>query len=459
MGVLAAVLERNGVPVFVRDYMAQPYDERELFSLIRNEGIKAVGVSFMTPQAMWTYSLAKSLREVFPDLVYLCGGAHPTFLPREPLENGFDLAFRRESERSLIEFLPVLLEGDLAPDTFGHIKGLAYLEEGKLATTGPSERVRDLDEVPWPARHLFPFPQSYPPQIPLVRGSCAQFFTSRGCPERCTFCAHPYRDGTFYRSPDNVVDEIEHVRDRFHISHFYINDDNFCHDNERATQIAELMVRRELGLPWVCSFARIEPVSLEMFQAMRRSGCIAITFGVESGDPKVRKDIRKSGTLDDAVKAVTLAQKAGLVAGATMIFGHPTETREQAEKTIRFARKLNADYPTFTINTPYPGSRDHVYFKKRNLLLAGSWDDYWIQDRPIIRTEHLSTEELIALKRRGFARCYSNPRWWLRQLGNLFRVRRPGLALRVIRNIAMEMFSAGIAPKEKNFGSMSATGG
>jgi len=449
LGVLAAVLENNGFPVHVRDYVAQHYDHDDLVSLIRHQGIKIVAVSMMTPQAEWAYVMVNRLKKEIPHLFFLCGGAHPTFVRGEPLEYGFDIAFRREAEESLVALLPMLVEGDLNPSALKEIDGLAYLVDGELVTTRLPKRIKDLDNVPFPARHLFPFPHSYPPQISLNSGYCAHFFTSRGCPERCGFCAQPYRNGVFYRSPENVVDEIEYVKRRFNISHFYVNDDNFCHNNQRAIEICELMIRRGINLPWVASFARIEPVCEEMFRAMKRSGCQAVTFGVESGDPDVRRAIHKRGTNEDTLKAVRYAQAAGLMAGATFMFGHPTETRDHAERTIKFARKLRADYSSFAINCPYPGSADYRYFKKRNLIFADSWSDYWIQDRPIIATEHLSTKELVALKRKAFIRCYSNPWWWIRQAGNLLRTRDVRLGIRVATNIIKEMYSYGFSPKDK----------
>jgi anaerobic magnesium-protoporphyrin IX monomethyl ester cyclase len=448
LGVLAAILEANGVPVAVRDYMAEAFSFEELAAQIRGRGIKVVGFSFMTPQAPWTYQVVEELRRLFPDLLLICGGAHPTFLPREPLSQGFRICFRRESEISLVRLLPLLVNGPLETSALKGIPGLAYLDNmGAYVSTGASSRVRDLDGVPWPARHLFPFPQNYPPQIPLVSGSCAQFFTSRGCPETCTFCAHPYRDGAvYYRSADDVVDEIQHVKETFGISHFYINDDNFCENRDRAIAISRLLVKRGIDLPWVCSFSRIDSADYEMYREMVKSGCLAVTFGIESGDPEVRKAIHKRGSINDAAGAVRTAQRAGLLVGATFVFGHFDETPEAAQRTIAFARKVCADYPAFFVNTPYPGSRDYSLFVKHGLFKTDDWADWWIQDNPIVRTLHFSTEELVRLKHRAFIAAYTNPLWWLRQTRNLFRLRNMGLGWRVLRNIVQEFLSRNHAP-------------
>ncbi|MBI4639153.1 MAG: radical SAM protein [Candidatus Tectomicrobia bacterium] len=446
LAILGAILQKNNIPVYARDYTAQPFDRKELYDLIRKNGIKVAGFTFMTPQAPWAYDLTGMLRRDFPHLTLICGGAHPTFVPAEPLENGFDIVFRREAEETLVNILPLFVRGDYHPEALGNIRGITYLEGVKMANTGMSGRIRNLDEIPFPARHLFPFPQNYMPQIPLCPGACAQFFTSRGCPEFCTFCAQPYRDGYYFRSPENVVEEIESVKKQFNISHFYINDDNFCYDNKRAIDISELMIHRRVNMPWAASFARVEPVCFEMFHAMKRSGCMAITFGVESGDPDIRNAIRKKGTLDDAIKAVALAKRAGLIVGATFVLGHPTETVEQANRSIQFAKKLNADYTKFFINTPYPGSADYKYFKRNNLLTAQSWADYWIQSQPIIKTRHMSTEELFSLRFKAFIHFYTNPRWWFRQAFNLFRIRNAGLGARIVRNLFMEAIARGLAP-------------
>lgn len=449
LGIIAGILELNGVPVFVKDYMAEILDADFLVNLIKNNNIKVIGFSFMTPQAPWAYKLLEFLKNKFPEIIYICGGAHPTFMTSEVLNNGFDFAFRRESEETIISFLDALLNNNLNQDSLINIKGISFLKDGKNFSAGPAERIKNLDEIPFPARHLFPFPQNYKPQIPLRKGFCAQFFTSRGCPDKCKFCAQPYPDGVYYRSPQSVVDEIGYVKRKFNISHFYINDDTFCQDNARAIAISNLMIKRNINLPWVASFARIEPVSLDMFLAMRHSGCLAVTFGIESGDPEVRKDINKSGSLNSAIKAIRLAQKAKLIAGATFVFGHPKETLAQAKKTIDFAHKLNADYNKFFINTPYPGSVDYAYFKRQGLLLSDSWQDYWIQERPIIRTEYLTTKELLSLKKIAFIKIHTNPRWWMRQISNLLRTKNINLGIRTAINLILELMGINLAPKEK----------
>ena len=452
MAVLAAILEANGIPVVVRDCMAEKFEPADLAQTIRDHGIRVVGFSFMTPQAPWTYAVVQMLREMIPGLTLICGGAHPTFMPREPLSKGFDVVFRRESEVSLVRALPHLAAGTLTPEVMKAIPGLAFLDDsGEFVTSGASPRMGNLDGVPFPARHLFPFPEKYPSQIRLFHGHGAQFFTSRGCPETCTFCAHPYRDGAmYYRSPENVIDEIEAVKKQFGISFFYINDDNFCEDRTRAIAICNLMVERKIDLPWVCSFSRVDSADYELYKAMARSGCLAITFGVESGDEQVRQSIHKRSTPDETLHAVRTAQRAGLLVGATFVFGHFDETREAAEKTVAFARHLCADYPAFFVNTPYPGSRDYGLFLKHNLFNTDDWSRWWIQDKPIVHTLHLTTDELLALKHRAFIAAYSNPMWWLRQLRTLMRLRNIGLALRVARNIIAEMTETYHAPKTCN---------
>jgi radical SAM superfamily enzyme YgiQ (UPF0313 family) len=156
-----------------------------------------------------------------------------------------------------------------------------------------------------------------------------------------------------------------------------VQDDSFNIDRDRAFRICRAVVSAGLRVPWSTpNGIRADRVDGELLEAMRESGCIRVSFGVESGDQGVLDRLGKGETLAQMENAFTLARKAGLRTTGFFMFGNLGEDEGTMESTIRFALAVDPFYAQFTMATPYPGTALYDGVVRDGELLERDWDRY-----------------------------------------------------------------------------------
>lgn len=375
IGILSSILKMNGVFVVIKDFSVEPLDYEELKKIIIENKINIVGITMMTCQANIGYEIARFIKNLNPEITVISGGIHPTIFPEESLNNNIDVVFRDEAEKSFCEFVNILSKNDLDKKRLREIKGLSFKDGKEIIITPDADRISDLDSIPYPAYELFKFPEKYTTQFLYKKGFSSNLITSRGCTGHCVFCSKHYQ-GVFYQSAEKVVEQMIFLRDKYNISQIFIQDDFFAYDLDRVNKICDLLIKEKVNIPWVCSNTRADSVSFELFKKMKESGCISVGFGVESGNEQVRKKIGKNLKTEDIFNAVKLAKKAGLLTSAFYIFGHHCENWKEAIDTIRFAKKLNTDTVTFSVNCPFPGAPLYKLLKNKGYDLTDDWGKY-----------------------------------------------------------------------------------
>ncbi len=186
--------------------------------------------------------------------------------------------------------------------------------------------------------------------------------SSRGCPFSCDFCSRPVFGDTFRsRSPRNIVDEMELIT---HLGYdtIWFADDCFTISKDRVMRICDEIIRRNLDIKWQC-LSRVDTLDSEIASKMREAGCRRIYFGIESGDERILKIMKKEVNLETAEHAVHNANSADIETGAFFIIGYPGDTDETIINTIRFATSLPLDYLSFTLPYPIPGTGLHEKVK------------------------------------------------------------------------------------------------
>jgi anaerobic magnesium-protoporphyrin IX monomethyl ester cyclase len=191
--------------------------------------------------------------------------------------------------------------------------------------------------------------------------------TSRGCIFSCKYCSSSLIMGRKFRtrSPENVVDEIEHLIDKYKLENIAFMDDTFMLNRRRANAIADEIQNRGLDIGFVAS-SRVDMVNQKLLEKLKKSGLTTLYYGVESGSQRILDLMKKGITLKQAEDAVKSAKDAGLEVLTSFILGFPGETREEMDKTIDFSIKLNADYSQYSILTPFPGTPIYRELKKKN---------------------------------------------------------------------------------------------
>lgn len=406
LGILyiASVLEMMEHEVQVFDI--DP-DVSECIEQIKRFGPQMIGMSCYTntyKKALW---LNEKLRETFPKAIFVAGGVHATAKPMETMaELRPDYLVYAEGERTIAQLVSLLETGSV--DGVEKINGLYYWEGGQVKGNGMPDLIDDLDSVPFPARHLLSYePYLVPPGMIRghVEGRVTTIFTSRGCPYPCTYCASSNVQGKQIRrrSVENVVQELTDLVSRYRINGFYICDDLVTGDHDWMIEFSRQLTSSGLGLIWACQ-SRVDTLDEEMLIEMKRSGCVQIDFGVESGSNKTLGTMKKATTVEAARQVFALTKKVGVRSCATFIIGFQGESEKDMQDTFNFSKEIMADYTAFYFLTPYPGTPIYQTAVENNWVdpkLTNSEKFTHRQvDFPVMAIEH--SPEMLASTRRKF---------------------------------------------------------
>lgn len=355
MGVayIAAVLEKNGYVVKVYDPFPGEKSDAGMDRFISDFSPDIIGFSTMTPSYAEACRMAGHVKRKFR-VPIVFGGVHPTVMPRETLKNdSIDFIAVGEAEYTFLELLGALSDGR----SLKNVDGLGYKKRGHVIINKRRKLIENLDELPVPARHLFSgryFEKRL--MLPFWLRS-ASIFTSRGCPYNCTYCSSKlmFSRRVRFRSVGSVVDEIGHLIKDYKIEYIHFVDDTFAVDEERAIEICREIRRRKLRFFWWVQL-RSNTISEKLVMELKKSGCVRVSIGAESGSQRILNVLKKGITPEMTENAFSILRKYRMVTYASFMIGNPTETIADIEMTRRLAHSIKADNIRFFITTPYPGT-------------------------------------------------------------------------------------------------------
>lgn len=363
LAYLAAVLEKHNFRVNIID-CTRGVSSHRAFDQIISSKPQLVGITASTPTFESSRLIARRIKNILPDTVVVIGGAHVTAMPYETMQAGcFDVGVLQEGEVTFLELVKHIDVNGI--NNLNNIKGLIFKHEGKYVITPKREYILNLDEIPFPARHLLPSLNMYrPTPASYKRLPLGVIMTSRGCPHACTFCDRAVFGNVYRsRSAENVLAEVEELTRKYQAREIRFFDDCFTLDKQRTYKICAGLRKIKPKLPWTC-LTTVGSVDKDLLREMKSSGCWQVLFGLESADERMLKLLKKGATLKENINAVTWAKQAGLNVRADFIVGTPGETEESLKKTLDFAVSMKLDYAHFNKFVPYPGTG--LYRKLRN---------------------------------------------------------------------------------------------
>ncbi|MCJ7523157.1 MAG: B12-binding domain-containing radical SAM protein, partial [Dehalococcoidia bacterium] len=379
---LAAVLEDRDYEVDVLDLLVSRFTKDKIKRKLEEYQPDIVGVTAVTMNYNTASDILKYCKSINPDLITLIGGPHVTFAPKETLDEApwIDIVIMGEGERTLLD----IVDGK----KLEQINGIAFRKDG-VEVTPQRALIENLDELPLPARHLFPISRYH------VLASHCSLVTGRGCPFNCIFCVGSKMGGrrARFRNPKLVVDEIEQgLALGFH--EVNIEDDLFTLNHKHLHAICDEIISRGLDFKWSV-FARVDTVNPDILQKLRKAGCDWLCYGIESGNQQILDTVKKKITLDRIRESVQMAKDAGVNVLASFILGLPGETRETLQQTVDFARELDTYYG-FHVLAPFPGTDVRENADEYGLeILTSDWSKY-DANRPVSRTAGASPEDITA---------------------------------------------------------------
>jgi len=318
-----------------------------------------VGLTAMTHQIDATAKTAESVKRVLPDSKIIIGGYHVSAVPVETIQRYpvFDIGVAGEGELTLRELTSLFADEGLDADISG-IPGVCYRVNGETAFTGIRPFIEDLDSLSYPAYHLMPMERyiGFYSMLAVPRRTVA-IVTGRGCPYKCIFCYKAMGEKYRTRKVASVIEELKWDISEYQIKDFVITDESFLLKKQRIYEFCETIIKENINkkVNWICQ-SRVDHADPELLKLMKTAGCRVISFGVETGNQQMMKDIGKAITKEQAINAVRWAREAGIFTDTNYIIGHPGETRETIKETIDFSLKLNPDAASFSLLVPFPGT-------------------------------------------------------------------------------------------------------
>lgn len=400
VSILDAMVEGYHQETYDDGYLTYGLSDNEILSHIRAFKPDVVGIScIMSSQLFNVLRVARLAKEASPGVKTIVGGLHPTFFPNDFLNSpDVDFVILEEGEKRLLGLLEIIKNGQRLSD----FDGIAFKENGKITISPARSKIEDLDSLPHPARHLLPMDKYIAVNISLSpypkEKRVAEVLSSRGCPNRCIFCAssnfwgHKFRP----RSAENVISEIEQLKSVYNIEEIQFSDDNLTHDRERMKKICQGIAR--LKLKWCTpNGVYINSLDEELLKLMRKSGCYQITFSLESASPRVLLQImHKDVDLKRIPGLVHAAHKLGISTHGTFVMGFPDESLQEIQADFELAYKLMFDSVSFFVVAPLPGSE--LYRRSSEAGLLKDFDAHNIDyKRSMLSLGYISADKLQEL--------------------------------------------------------------
>jgi anaerobic magnesium-protoporphyrin IX monomethyl ester cyclase len=386
LAYVAGALEKAGFQVEILDnYMLKkPTDQVKI--LVQKLHPEIVGITCGSATYTRCVETAQAIKEVLSSCRVVVGGWHPSYVPESMLQHPeIDYVVMGEGERAMTDLATGITKGE-DEKTLASIPGVACKLKGEVIKNAPTF-IGNLDEVPFPARHLLPM-QLYDRTIEFLKVKPVDIMSiARGCQFNCAFCETKKLWGNSCRgfSPGRVVEEIQYLIQNYGTKGVYFINDNFTIRKKHVEDICELIGKNKLDVEWVCD-TRANLVSRDLLRKMKSAGCRTIWFGVESGSPRILEKLNKNVTLEQTERAFRLCREEGIQIACSFIMGIPGETVRDMEASFRFAKKLDPDWCRFNIYIALPESslyqevlQSNRYDRLDEFLITAKTDDFDLQ--------------------------------------------------------------------------------
>jgi anaerobic magnesium-protoporphyrin IX monomethyl ester cyclase len=351
---IASYLEANGLEVLVHDCLgprAPDTIDANVGKILSLEP-RLVGFSTTTSAFLDAYQMAKKIREARPSVKNVFGGIHVSGVGAQLMERfpEIDYLALGEGEVTLCELA--------AGKDPGQIEGLVWRDGEEVVTNSPRKLIRELDSLPLPAyEKLEGFPRGY--RLPLfsyIRTPGTAISTSRGCVYQCSYCDRSvFKRGFRSNSAEYTYEHLKYLRKRFGIRHANIYDDLFTVNRRRIVALCHKLAADPLGVQFNCA-VRIGHTDDELLRMLKEAGCLMVSVGVESGDPKQLERLKTGVSLDMVRHTVARIKAHGLRVKGLFMMGVVGDTEGSIRRTSDFVIELGLDDMNMSKFTPFPGA-------------------------------------------------------------------------------------------------------
>lgn len=396
-GVKTDLIDLNIIDHYYRDNFGIFLPIKKIEDTIRKKNAKIIGISGMTVNFGWVEKIAAIIKRERPDTFVVVGGLHPTFNADDILrDKNIDFVIRGEGEASL----PELLDHIEDKKSFDNVRGLSYRKNNRVYHNKDRPLLKNLEKLPFPSFELLPKETN-----PLI----TRIYTSRGCRGKCKYCIvnNFFCNKIRFRKPENVLEEILHIQEKFKPDMFLIGDLTFFDNKKLALELCGKLIKEKVDIRWWCQ-TRVDKINNNVCKIMKKAGCYQAAVGVESASELENDSMNKNINLSKSIYACKKLKNNKIKVQTYWMFGLPNDTYKSSVQTIELIKKFIRDRLTdvthIAINVPYPGTEPYEEPEKFGIeILNRNFSDYWMNcddvssGLPVYRTKYLSEIEIYIL--------------------------------------------------------------
>ncbi len=427
---LASHLIHNGISARIVDANASNIPNDLVLHELPQHQAKIVLISVTTvllPQAL---QIARAIKETHPDMIVIAGGPHFMSMPHTLEQKPFDAAFGAPEADNIIVTLAknILKTGKIDFST----PGLIYYKEEKQYKNPDPKFVpqAELDNIPHPYKYAKEMGlnmlnyKGYANTAIYGKGRYASVITSRGCVYKCTFCLEAEVFNRTYRfhSAKYAYDMLLDC-EKLGAKEFYFMDSEWSTGRSRNMELMKMIIDGKKEWRWEClsRSTDFQHNTIEYPKTMKKSGCISVGMGVESGSDETLRRIRKSATKDNYRTAFKILRQCGIERRASFMMGYPWETEKDLNDTLAFAIELDPDFVYFQPLVPYMGTPLYEEAQGHMIVDAGKdfskwWQHSIVGGKVLVRTDTLSPEDITRINAYAYKKFYYRPSFILKQI-------------------------------------------
>ncbi|MFA4941967.1 MAG: radical SAM protein [Patescibacteria group bacterium] len=406
LAYISSFLRKNGHEIKLIDCIAEKMDVKNLVKVAKDFSPNIIIINTAFPSIKGDMETASELKKILPSTRMAIIGLYPTLFEDRFLKEFTipDFAVIGEPEWVIKNLVKSLETGE----KLDGIDGLVWREGDKIIVNKPQKiEENNLDELPFPARDLLNN-EAY--RLPTDRKKFTLLSVGRGCPFTCNYCvAHTYYGKKFRkREVKSVADEIEECVKKYDIKSFLFWGESFTLDPVYGGDICDEIIKRGLKIKWSTT-SRVDTLNENLLKKMKQAGCILLGLGIESANQEVLDKAKKGIDIEKIKKAIEMVKKAGISSMGHFVFGLVGDTKESAEKTMKFACNSGVDYAQFYCAIPYPKTELGKIAKENNWIETEDYSEFDLT-KSVMRNKDLTSQQIKKFRDKAYRKFYFRPK-------------------------------------------------
>lgn len=379
---LSAYLKKHGYSPEILDLDAMKAVGGDIDKIVKGEKPDIIGVTGYTHTRFQAYEIIRKIKQIFPESLLVVGGHHFTYLAEEAMANipEIDCVVRGEGEITFLELIRARETGQ----PFGNISGITFRENSQIISNPDRPFYNNVEDFNISVNDLpkgnFEF------LTPFRRGKGGKamlVMTGRGCPNRCVFCVQGSKSRRFI-PVEKIIEDIKIKTAHFKTQYVHFYDPSLTLDEQYIKDLCQAIIENKLNIKWYCE-SRVN-INLDILKLMKKAGCVSVDFGLESGSPKILKNIKKGIIIEQVLPFAKTCYDLGIHTHVFIMISLPGETTEDSQMTLKILEDLVPYIDSYSLGvlTLYPGTEIYESCRLNNRLPFGfSWFKPWQDQRNV----------------------------------------------------------------------------